>query len=585
MSSARIPIIMLEIDQPFCAHSYGDSACGAELGIDGNQKCFNTFATCQSKEQYLPELLTLRFSQAHADVQSDKNIIPSLQTIKTSPARLNVGSRSSRDKPLGRRAELTATLMDHPHSDNIVDKYALERDYDPLTRSTFWAKWLKRNPFNQNYICRVREGFFGDTLEEMRTRTYVIDSISPPDSSGKVTLKALDILRISDDEKAQAPTLSRGTLLSEVSADETTSITITGGDLSHYTEYATNFVRISKEIIGYTSIALDSGGDIVISGLTRGAYNSEVSTHKEDSTVQACLLYDDVPPWQVARDLLQDFAQVDNSYIPYDEWEAEATVWLGGLTVTRLLTQPQGITTLLGELCEQCLFYIWYDEYDAKIKFKAVRPEVFNVPLISDNKNILQNSATLQTRPELRASEIWVSFLKTNPILDTKKRESYERTTARIDPTSSSEFEFGDRKVYEIFSEWVTSSALVDLLTFRLLARYRRPSTLIKFALDVKDRSLKIGDVFDLSYKAFVDETGLRDVIRYQVISSHESPPGEKILIEAQRFDFDATQRFGFWTADDYPDYSDADEEERLAGFFWCDEDGKVEGDDAYTWA
>ena len=577
----RIPLVIVEIDQEVCSRTYGTAPCTASVGVTGTTKCFNTRASCQDPTNYAASAtpLTLKFADSHADLPADEYIIPSVKGVTTSPTRINPGGRTGRDNPLGRRGECTVTFTDHPHSDNLVDPYLADRSSTPLERSTFWAKWLKRNPYHLGWNMRVREGYVGQALSAMQVRHYVVDKIEGPDSRGAVRLKGVDILRLADNDKAQCPALSGGKLLADITAADT-SLTVTGGTLAEYTAYSTSAIRIENEIIRYTSVTTDANGDLSFTGLTRGQVGSEASDHAAEDTVQACIEWTAAAPWAVAKQLLEDFGGVPSAWIPYTDWTTEAGTWLSGLTVSRLLSKPQGVTDLLGELCEQCMFYLWWDERAQQVKLRAVKPVIGTVPLITEDLNLVQNGTSIKVHPEYRASEIWASFLQRNAAEDPKKRENYRRTNARIDPSNL----YGERVVYEIFSPWLQSQAHVDQLTYRLLARYRNPPRYVSFSLDPKDRSLGVGDVFDLEYRGFCDFTGETERVRYQVISAHEPAPGAAIKLEAQKFDFDPGIKYGYWMADAAPDYASATDDQKFFGMWWADDAGKLSGDDGYVW-
>jgi hypothetical protein len=583
----KIPVQIIEIDQDYCSLSYGVGACNADTGVSGNAKCYNTYATCKSKDDYtLGTPLTISFAKPQSDLP-DEYLIPSVQSVSTSPTRINVGGRSGRDKPLGKRAQVSVNLQDHPHSDVLVDPYLTNRSYNPLENGTFWSKWLKRNPYYNGRSLRVKNGYYGQDLADYKTKHYVIESISLPDSRGKVTIKAQDVLRLADDDKAQAPSLSNGKLLADLN-DTATTFTVTGGDISEYNQNSTQAVRINDEIIRYTSLTVDGSGDLVFSGATRASDGTEAQTHETDDNVQACLEYDNVRPDLIAKDLLLNYGNIDAAYIDDTAWSDEGTTWYGSIDGTRLLTEPVGVTQLLGELSEQFLFYIWWDEVEQLINFKAVAPQFETPPAIDEENNILQNSAGLKADDELRVSEIWLSYLLKTPIEKIKERDSYKRVYARIDKTASSEFEYGERKVYEVYSGWIDNDTIAILLTQRLLTRYRNNPIRLTFELDAKDRDLiTVGQVFDITYRAFVDDNGVIQQKRYQAISVEETVAGEKIKVEAIKFDFDITFNASQWMASDAPTYDLATEPQKQNGAWWADADGKIDGseDNAYQWS
>lgn len=581
-SIGRIPVVIVEIQQPICQNVYGNSPCTAAIGTTGSRKCFNTRATCQDLANYDDDgdPIILRFAKPNADLPQNINLIPSVQSVQTVPTRINIGGRLGKEKPLGLRAETNITIGDHPHSDNIVDPYLSGRDYNPLERGTFWSKWLKRNPYYEGITLIVYEGYAGQNLEAMQSRLYVIDKITGPDSNNKVSIRATDVLRLADDDKSQYPALTSGTLLTGITDTETTLLTLTGDVEASYTAYSTNAIRIGNEIIVYTSVATNGSGDLEFSGLTRGQYGTSATAHDEGDTAQACVYFDAVAPWQVVRDVLLD-AGVPSAYIDYAAWVDEATTWLGGLTVTNLLSEPTGVNKIIGELCEQCSFFVWFDERLREIKFQAIKPAVGEVPLITEKNNLLQGQTKVDLRPELRASEVWVSYLPRDYSQNQNERGNFKRTSARV---SEDNF-YPERRVYELYSRWLSSQLQVNLLTFRLLARYKNPPVYVSFSLDAKDRALSVGDPFDIEFRGFTDDTGAIERRRYQVISAHESPPGETIIIEAQIFDYEIDFKVGSWMIDAAPDYSVATPAEKLAGCWWASDDGTVEGDPGYVWS
>ena len=198
----REPITIVEIDQDFCALTYGVSPCAAALGVTGATKCFNGIASCQDTDNFTLSALTLRFCTPIENTGLPKTltVIPSLKSVTTVPTRINIGAADLQASPLGQRARITAEFRDHPYHDRLVDPYAAERDYDAAARGTFWSKWLARNPYHQGRSLRVRDGYVGQSLAEMRVRHYVIERIDGP-TRGVVKVIAKDPLKLLDDNR------------------------------------------------------------------------------------------------------------------------------------------------------------------------------------------------------------------------------------------------------------------------------------------------------------------------------------------------------------------------------------------------
>lgn len=108
---------------------------------------------------------TLSFCKPTSDLPKDYNYIPSVNTVSTAPTKINPANGNQNSSPLGQRAVATITFDDHAHSDFWVDPYLSDRTYNPLERSTFWAKWVARNPYYQNRPLRIYDGYLYENLE------------------------------------------------------------------------------------------------------------------------------------------------------------------------------------------------------------------------------------------------------------------------------------------------------------------------------------------------------------------------------------------------------------------------------------
>ena len=575
----RIPVTIVEIDQDQCALTFGQGACPAT-----GEPCYQTRATCKALDAYtLGDPLTLRFSMADRAEGFDEYVIPSVSRVSTDPTRINIGGRRGRSKPLGVRSQATIELIDHPHSDLLVDPYRDQRSYDPLERGTFWAKWLRRNPYYVNRPLRIKEGFAGQALSEMQTRHYVLDKIDGPDSNGRVNISAQDILRLADNDKAKAPALSNGTLLAEYPEESTDPFIVTGGTLAEYTAYGTKAVRLGDEVIRYSTVTELSNGDLEFSGITRATDGSEQQSHDAEDSVQACLEYVNDNPWDVVYDLLTEFGGVPAEFCDLSAWAEEGERWLANYPLTRLLTEPEGVTTLLGELSEQCLFYIWWDERAQEVRFKAIAPALDSVPLLTEQGDILADSVGIKVQPDERASEVWVNFLPRDATSDDDKRKEFRRTRARVDPTAASDIEYQERVVYEVFSRWLTTDTQSSLLALRLLASFRDPPKYLSLSLDVAQRAIGPGESFDIQYRGFVDDAGLPVPVRYEVISSHEPDNAGRVKIEAIQSIYGVNKRYGRIAPNDTPVYGSADDDTRASYVFISQNDGTMtNGDDGY---
>ncbi|MGI9159852.1 MAG: LamG domain-containing protein [Saprospiraceae bacterium] len=174
--------------------------------------------------------------------------MPCIVGVEHSPGAISLGEN------LGERASVTVTFKDFRHSDTGAggDKYLANRSYNPYTNGTYFGRFRTRHRYLKGKPLRVIRGALGDAIGAMDTRHYVVESFSGPDVDGLFTLVAKDVLKLADNDRAQAPVPSNGSLLADItSAATTATLTPTGiGDA----EYATSgYVTLAgKEVAAFT---------------------------------------------------------------------------------------------------------------------------------------------------------------------------------------------------------------------------------------------------------------------------------------------------------------------------------------------
>ena len=577
----RQPIIIAEIDQDYCGRTFGVAPCNAT----GN-KCFNTYATCKAKNAYaLGTPLTLRFCENNIGQPYDSYyLMPFLESIETTPTRINPGGGDSNASPLGERASVTITLNDAPHTDNLVDPYLSTRSYSPLARSTFWRKWLARNPYYSGRAIRIREGYLGQAWSAMQIRHYIIDKISI--TGNGVTITGNDVLQLADDDKAVAPKPTDAKLIGDMSDAQTSCVTF-GADLVDFPTAGT--VRIGQECMTYTSRSYDSAsGRITLNGLTRGSDGTTVESHSDRDAVQVCLRVSHQMPWVLIRDLLINYARIPTSYINTAEWNDEGDIWLSQFIVSRLITEPTGVAQLIGEICQQSLMYVWWDERAKLIKMRALRPfDDDAIPSINDSDNIIADSVKYSENTDARTSQVWVFYSQINPTEAVDESKNYSKLRIRVDTNAESQYQFNDTRITKIYAPWIETDAQAINLAARYMGRYRSNVRMLSLRLDAKDRQIWTGSVADVETAHLVDETGNIKRMRFEVISAHEPTSGEIIELELMGSEYDASAiiRYMYWMQTNVPTYSNATTTERKRGFWWSDASGKMpDGTDGYVW-
>lgn len=512
-------VTIVEVDVDFCSLTYGESPCAAVLGDTGSTKCYNTAATCQDRDNYSPGTLTLRFGRPQAGIERYGPIIPSLESVNISPLEINLMGMASDVSPFGRRETCDLQFRDHQHSDVIVDPYRTERlsgdaqadgtGFNPHERGTFWSKFVARNPYYEGFRVRVYEGSMGQDLADMRVRHYIIDRIDGPDDKG-VTVECKDLFTLVEERKAKAPRASGGRVANDggigAGSGETIQLTPVGiGDEDYPTS---GRVAIGDEIAEFSR----SGDDMTLD--TRGVLGTPAEGHDEDDRVQLVLSYEGEQAQDIVYDLLTEYANVDPARIPKAEWDSEANEYLQ-TQYTAHLPEPESVEDLIGELTVQAGFTIFPRVDTDEIKLRAIVGSRFGSEgaLISDERDIRQDSLEIERKPDRRVSQVWVYHGIRNWIEDVEEPSNYASRRIVADLQAESDEEYGQKSIKEVYGRWLPryAGAPAETCGERILSLYRDTPFRATFSLDVSmDGKLQLAERLRLLCAELVDATGAR---------------------------------------------------------------------------
>ncbi len=519
MTFLREPLQVVEIVQPLCSRVFGVAPC---LAV--GDKCWNTDATCKFPTALdLTGSVVMRFvfpaaNRALTTGFQPGTALPSLMAVDTAPTVLNVGAGDENMSPLGLRAVATVAIKDHPYNDVAYDPYLSSRAYDPQTRGSFWSKWLARNPYHVGYVLRIYDGYFGDDLTAMIKREYSIEKIDASRSSVKITAK--DILRKITDTDVKAPALSPGALSLALTA-VATSFQVAGAVLLDYP--ATGWLRINSEIVAYTARAI-VGSNVEFTGVTRGQLNTTAAAHNQFDRAQRVLAYINQPFSDIIYDLLTVWGGIPASYIDKPAWDAEWNEWRALYSFTAYLSDPVSVQQLVGELCQQGLANIWWDERVQKIIFRAQRPN-YAPNTLTQEGDLIADSVVIEEVAKDRASQVYVYYGLRNPTLSLSDKASF--ATAEVFLDVDKERQYGEPAVKEIFCRWVNTGVIARSLGGAYLLRFRDVRRHITFNLTAKDiAAVWTGDVLNIKHFLKVDFTGLEQVKPWLITSAETVEQG-----------------------------------------------------------
>lgn len=517
----REVVQIVEIQQPFCTRTFGTSPCTASAA-SADTKCFNTRSTCQDADNYDAGNLSIYISRGTAADRSVSElayVFPTLISVSTLPTRLNLGGADQNAKPLGQRSTIKIVVKDQAHTDQLFDPYRAERSWDPFQRGTQWTKWLARNEYRLNFVINLYEGYAGEALSSMKKRQYFMQNISYPDGNGNVTITGQDILTKLQARKAQAPLASPGVLYVGINASAA-SFEVAGAVEADYP--ATGTLRIEDEIMTYTGRATSTNG-IEFTGITRGTDYSTAAAHTVDESVQECLRYTDTPVNEIVEDLANVYGGIDSAYLDTTNWEDEKDIYLSSYNLSALIVEPTNVETLIGELQEQALFFIWWDERDQLVKFRGVRG-VSDIPdTLTAEDHIVGDSFSITHKPDQRLSQVWMYY---NQQRFEESATSYKAYATQYVIADAVGDLYGEPSIKKIWGRWIQADDLAQTTTSKFLLRYSAIPAECVFTLDAKDRDYWVGDIVYISHPKDVDEFGARNERQWLIIQAEEPEVG-----------------------------------------------------------
>ena len=502
-----------------------------------------------------------------AKASDDIYTMPALLGVDTVGTRVNVSGADGRYEPLGRRAYMSISIADFAHTDFPFDPYLSGRTYDPLDRGTFWPKWLARNKYGKTRaIVRRYTGYDGQALSAMRSQSYVLSSANV--GREQVSLECRDILSLTEFLKTQVPAQSSGQLSADLT-DVATTLTVTGDVTSEYP--ASGTVRIDDELIQYTGRAL-SGADTEFTGLTRGTDGSTADEHDINGLVQICRRYEDARIDTVLEEILITDAGIPAQLIDLAKFKSEYDDHLSAYDLTTIISEPTGADRLIGEMAEQCAFYIWWDERAQLIDMQAIRPVVDVSKTLTQENDIIGDTFTVIERPDERVTTVAMYYKPRDFSGSLEKPANFRSVAVRSDSSAQGLDQYGVLpQTREMFSRWLTTDAQVAQTIGRFGSRYVDVPFYVSFMVDAKDRELWVGDFITISHSYLLTVNGERDTLRrWLIVEAEEVEAGTMQRLTCVDVTLDG--RLYFITRNDIGNYNAAEFE--LGNAFITDNSG-----------
>lgn len=462
---------------------------------------------------------TFRFSTDVPYLPREFNAIPSIVGVSFTPVTISLGTN------LGQRASLNVTFKDHRHVLNG----------ESFNSGTFWGKWRARYGLRlRGRSVRWYQGLEGQTLEEMEVRHFIVESTEGPTPSGSFTITAKDVLKLADNDRAQAPLLSNGFLVSAIDDNDVTA-TLSPSGIGNAEYPASGYVAIGgEEICSFTR-----SGDVLT--IVRAQLGTLAAEHDEQDRVQLVLNYTAEDPADIIYDLLVNYGGVDASYINLVSWQNETGSFLQRV-YTATIPDPTGVNKLVSELVEQAALAIWWDDLNETIRLQVLRP-ISSTAAIYSEENTLQNSLQVKEQPTTRVSQVWTYFGMRNPLRPVDEPDNYRSTAITVD--DEAEVDYGGPAIKKIFSRWIPAfgRSVATKLNQLILGRFVDPPR--RFTFDVwrynEDANPTLGTGYQLESWVIQDETGAAAQAPIQV--TRLNPMADKFQIEAEELLFDTSNQ------------------------------------------
>lgn len=515
--SVRKAIELIEFDIDYCANTYSVAPCTASIPATGDRKCTNCLADCQDPDNYLVEVVTLRFAKP-ADYLAESGIdvvAAAIQSIDFAPAILDPG------ETLGTRASIRVSFREFKHSDTGpgYDKYWDERPYDPYGHGDHWSRFRARQPYLKGEPLRWRMGFLGDALEDFETRHFIVESFDGPSPEGVYTLVAKDPLKLLDGDRAHAPGVSTGKLSAPIDTVDTAA-TLEPAGIGNAEYPASGYANIGgKEIVAFTR----SGDSLT---LTRAQFNTEATEHDDEERVQLCLDYTSESPADIIYDLMVNYGGVTAGWIDLPSWQEEVDTYFGR-NFTTLIAEPTPVKQLIDEVIEQAGLVIWWDDLNEAVRLQVLR-QIPTSAAVFDDSVVRKKTLKVTEQPNTRVSQSWCRFALNNPLLSLEEEFNFRSWEVGID--ADNQARYGSPAVATIFSRWIpiggrtTAQRANDLK----IGRYTDPPRKLGFSVfrSTGSTAPQLGGGYLLEARVLQDATGAREQVPVQVVSVRPTAEG-----------------------------------------------------------
>ncbi len=293
--------------------------------------------------------------------------------------------------------------------------------------------------------------------------------------------------------------------------------------------------RVSTGIARWTADFTPPGGRYQQSAelftISRAKLSTTAIAHEAGDRAQVVLRYVSQDAADIIRDLLVNYAGVDDSLIPIETWQNETANFLNRLFSANI-AEPVGVNKLLSELIEDAALSLWWDDVTPQIRLRVLRA-IATDAFLFDQDTYLEGSFSSRDQPNDRVSEVWRYFAKRNSLEPQDNSDNYRSVAVTVD--LQAETDYGSSVIKKIFSRWIPfgGRSIADTANELYLARFRDPPRRFNFSV-FKNGTVtpELGQGYLIGALGLQDDTGADVTAPIQI--TRLNPGDTQFDIEAQ---------------------------------------------------
>lgn len=413
-SGERVTLVEIILDG--CENTFGQAPCTA-TGVE----CYNTWNTCKDKCNFSCTTNSYWFSTCNAPPHLVPNYTANIINVESSATSLELG------RSFSTRGRIKITFQDAAHNDSGFDPY-WPRGAIPIVCAedmpgTLFGRWIERVKYFENRRANVYHGFADRPLCDFVKESYFIDSVSGPDGNCRVSFTLKDPLILADDKNAQCPSSETKVVATQVVGNEFRKSFTLGAQLDGkddgdepFSEVG-NFLLQNNYFLGdpvqdacFTRLRYICIGNEVLEVkaevnnatprgwnirlIDRAACGSELSEHSAGSTISFAETFENSHVGDVVLRLLLECSEIQEiaiacceddpiSLINFDSFKDFQCQSPLSLISQTIICKPVGLTTLLNELSDQFLFFLYFNSETGKIDIRSLSPPNCDIEVLT----------------------------------------------------------------------------------------------------------------------------------------------------------------------------------------------------------